>query len=315
MNQSHGLSCCCCICSLLQRGILCFAYLGVVSGDNIDTILLLSHRTLIQESSHILIICTAKQLYGLLGISHTVGVNQLYGFLGTIHFGVAINLYAGCGNSRIVGIAVKDNAAHANLLVRVAHASCSRSIACGVNLTTSHGHLTTTHEHAHAVGHIDGSTCDIECSLIGMIDTASSRRFVSSIGCKRTTTHVDSGAALTFSTIASDTSETTARKFATGDIDRSTWVEDKDGSTLGFNLATLDIGGRCNRCGGGTTFDPNHYVLSFWISRRVCKRTALKVEDAASLNINTIVSTRTVICSTITTILDGQITTLRNSNI
>ena len=253
MNQSHGLSCCCCICSLLQRGILCFAYLGVVSGDNIDTILLLSHRALIQEGRHILIICTAKQLYGLLGISHTVGVNQLYGFLGTIHLGVAVYLYLGCGDSWIVGIAVKDNAAHANLLVRVAHASCSRSIACGVNLTTSHGHLATTHEHAHAVGHIDGSTCDIECSLIGMIDTASSRCVIVRISSKRATTHVDSGAALTFSTITSDTSETTARKFATRYIDRSAWVADKDGSTLGFNLATLDIGGRCTRFCGGTT--------------------------------------------------------------
>ena len=120
---------------------------------------------------------------------------------------------------------------------------------------------------------------------------------------------------MTFSTIASDTSETTAHKFATRDIDRSARVADKDGSTLGFNLATLDIGGRRNRCGGGTTFDPNHYVLSFWISRRVCKRAALKVEDAASLNINTMVSSCAIICSTCTTILDSQITILRNSNI
>ena len=314
IEHCHCLSSCCCICSSLQRGILCFAYLGVVSSDNIDTILLLSHSVFIQESRHIFIIGTALQFEGALGISHIVGINQSYGFLGTIHLGFAVNTYAGGSNSRIVGITVKDNAAHANSIIIVAHGSCSRGITLSVDFATGHRHLTTTHEHAHTVGHIDGSASDIECSLIGMIDTASSRRFVSSMGSKRTTTHIDSGAAITFSTIASDTSKTMSHKFTTKHINLSAWVADIDGSALGFNLATLDIGSRGSRFFGSATFDKNHYIGSSRIGGSIGERTALQIEYATPFNTNTIVNIRTVIRTAVTTIFDSQITMNVNGN-
>ena len=119
---------------------------------------------------------------------------------------------------------------------------------------------------------------------------------------------------MTFSTIASDTSETTAHKFATRDIDRSAWVADKDGSTLGINLATLDIGGRGSRFFGSATFDPNHNIGSFRISRRIGERTALQIEYATPFNTNTIVNIRTVIRTAVTTIFDSQITMYVNGN-
>ena len=147
-----------------------------------------------------------------------------------------------------------------------------------------------------------------------MIDAASSRCSIVRLSSKRAATHVDSGAALTFSTIASDTSETTAHKFATRDIDRSAWVADKDGSTLGINLATLDIGGRGSRFFGSATFDPNHNIGSFRISRRIGERTALQIEYATPFNTNTIVNIRTVIRTAVTTIFDSQITMYVNGN-
>ena len=314
VEHRDGLSCCSCICSLLQRGILCFAYLGVVSGDNIIITLLHGYRVFIEQSRNIAAIGTAFQLKGALGISHTIGIDQLYGFLGTIHLGVAVYLYLGCGNSRIVGIAIKYYTAHANYLSRITHSSCSRYITLSVDFATGHRHLATTHEHAHAIVDINGSACYGERSFVRMIDAASSRCVIVRLSSKRTTTHVDSSASLTFSTIASDTSETTARKFATRDIDRSAWVADKDGSTLGFNLATLDIGSRGSRFFGSTTFYPNHNIGSTFSGRRVCKRATLKVEDAASLNTNTIVNIRTVIRTAVTTIFDSQITMYVNGN-
>ena len=95
IEHLHGLSCCCCICGLLQRGILCFAYLGVESGDNIIITLLHGYRVFIEQSSNIAAIGTAFQLKGALCISHIIVVYQLHGSLGTAHLSLAINLYAG----------------------------------------------------------------------------------------------------------------------------------------------------------------------------------------------------------------------------
>ena len=95
IEHRHGLSCCSCICGLLQRGILCFAYLGVVSGDNIIITLLHGYRVFIEQSSNIAAIGTAFQLKGALCISHIIVVYQLHGSLGTAHLCIVINLYAG----------------------------------------------------------------------------------------------------------------------------------------------------------------------------------------------------------------------------
>ena len=95
IEHLHGLSCCCCICSLLQRGMLCLAHLSVVSGDNIIFTLLHGYRVFIEQSRNIAAIGTAFQLKGALCISHIIVVYQLHGSLGTAHLCIVINLYAG----------------------------------------------------------------------------------------------------------------------------------------------------------------------------------------------------------------------------
>ena len=130
IEHLHGLSCCCCICSLLQRGILCFAYLGVVSGDNIDTILLLSHRVFIQESRHIRRELSSPYVKYVVDIIIAI-IDHLYGSLGAHDFLFSRTRYSNLGIGHIVvtTIAVIDDTAGSYFYGRIAHLAYEAGVA------------------------------------------------------------------------------------------------------------------------------------------------------------------------------------------